>query len=91
MAKNTFIKKAVQEYEDVLENNGAGARILAAFTEIGKWMGSEEEVDEIITWPKARKLARFLVLRPDTYAVVPEAASELRPRCRWGTHEGLAP
>jgi hypothetical protein len=34
LSNNTFIEKAVQEYEDVLENNGAGARIIAAFTAV---------------------------------------------------------
>ena len=61
-----------KEFEDVLENNGAGARILAAFTAIGKWLRCEKELDDIITWRKARTLARSLVLRPDTYDVDPE-------------------
>jgi len=76
LAINPFIKKALQEYEDVLENNGAGVRILAAFTAIGKWLRCEKELDDIITWRKARTLAGSLVLRPDTYDVDPEAASE---------------
>ncbi len=76
MAKNTLIEKAAQEYEDILENKGSGVRIIAAFTAIGKWLRLEKELDDIITWRKARTLAGSLVLRSDTYDVDPEVASE---------------
>ena len=75
MGKNSLIEKAVQEYEDALENKGAGARIIAAFSAIGKWLRCEKELNDIVTWRKARELAWSVILHPDSYDVEQETAT----------------